>query len=241
MRTLTVNPQAETRAEETTDLSVFVRTSTDDIVAWDKDKIVAALAKETGLNSEIAGIIAIEVEKQIRAMAVKNITAPLVRELVDVKLLEYGLEEARRKHTRLGVPVYDVNKIICHKNKENANTPHSPEATNLTLAENIKKEYALLNVFSLPVADAHMSGEIHLHDLGFIDRPYCSGQSIEYVKKFGLDLPDAGKSETTGRECRRADLPDRQIFRCPARLLCRRDRLGCRQHVPGPVPGGDGL
>lgn len=195
MRTLTVNPQPEQKVEESTDLSVFVRTSTDDIVAWDKEKIVEALAKETGLNQEIAGIIAIEVEKQVRAMAVKNITAPLIRELVDVKLLEYGLEEARRKHTRLGVPVYDVNKIIFHKNKENANTPHSPEATNLTLAENIKKEYALLNVFSLPVADAHMAGEIHLHDLGFVDRPYCSGQSIEYVKKFGLDLPDAGKSE----------------------------------------------
>jgi ribonucleoside-triphosphate reductase len=27
--------------------------------------------------------------------------------------------------------------------------------------------------------------------LGFIDRPYCSGQSVEYVKKFGLDLPNA--------------------------------------------------
>lgn len=186
--------------EEATDLSVFVRTSTDDIVAWDREKIVEALAKETGLNREIAGIIAIEVEKQIRAMAIKTITAPLVRELVDVKLLEYGLEEARRKHTRLGVPVYDVNKIIAHKNKENANTPHSPEATNLTLAENIKKEYALLNVFSLPVADAHMAGEIHLHDLGFVDRPYCSGQSIEYVKKFGLDLPDAGRTEKPAEE-----------------------------------------
>jgi ribonucleoside-triphosphate reductase len=176
---------------ESTDLSVFVRTSTDDIVAWDKEKIVEALVRETGLKREIASIIAIEVEKQIRAMAVQTITAPLVRELVDVKLLEYGLEDARRKHTRLGVPVYDVKKIIFHKNKENANTPHSPEATNLTLAENIKKEFALLNVFSLPVADAHARGDIHLHDLGFVDRPYCSGQSIEYVKKFGLDLPDA--------------------------------------------------
>jgi anaerobic ribonucleoside-triphosphate reductase len=195
MSTLVINQTRVQREEEATDLSVFVRTSTDDMVAWDKDKIVDALVRETGLNREIASIIAIEVEKQIRAMAVKNITAPLVRELVDVKLLEYGLEDARRKHTRLGVPVYDVNKIICHKNKENANTPHSPEATNLTLAENIKKEYALLNVFSLPVADAHMRGDIHLHDLGFIDRPYCSGQSLEYVKKFGLDLPDASRTE----------------------------------------------
>jgi len=177
--------------EESTDLSVFVRTSTDDIVAWSRDKIISALIKETGLNHEIASIIAIEVEKQIKAMSIETITAPLVRELVDVKLLEYGLEDARRKHTRLGVPVYDVKKIIFHKNKENANSPHSPEATNLTLAENIKKEFALLDVFSLPVADAHMRGEIHLHDLGFVDRPYCSGQSIEYLKKFGLDLPDS--------------------------------------------------
>ncbi len=177
--------------EEATDLSVFVRTSTDDIVAWSRDKIISALIKETGLNHEIASIIAIEVEKQITAMSIETITAPLVRELVDVKLLEYGLEDARRKHTRLGVPVYDVKRIIFQKNKENANSPHSPEATNLTLAENIKKEFALLNVFSLPVSDAHMRGEIHLHDLGFVDRPYCSGQSIEYLKKFGLDLPDS--------------------------------------------------
>ncbi|OGC03453.1 anaerobic ribonucleoside-triphosphate reductase [candidate division WOR-1 bacterium RIFOXYA12_FULL_43_27] len=178
-------------AEETTDLSVFVRTSTDNIVGWDKSKIVDALTKETGIKPEIANIIAVEVEKQIQALDIKNITAPLIRELVDVKLLEYGLEDARRKHTRLGTPVYDVKRMMHRKNKENANTPHTPEATNLTLAENIKKEFALLNVFSPEVSDAHMQGLIHIHDLGFVDRPYCSGQSVEYIKKFGLDLPDA--------------------------------------------------
>jgi len=181
----------ETMAGEATDLSLFVRTSTDNIVAWDRNRISEALITETGLKREIANILGVEVEKEILGLNLTNITAPLIRELVDVKLLEYGLEEARRKHTRLGSPVFDVNKIIFHKNKENANTPHTPEATNLTLAENIKKEFALLNVFSPDIADAHMRGDIHLHDLGFIDRPYCSGQSIEYIKKFGLDLPDA--------------------------------------------------
>jgi len=183
--------QTDTLTKEATDLSLFVRTSTDTIVAWDRNRISEALVKETGLKKEIANIIGVEVEKEILGLNLTNITAPLIRELVDVKLLEYGLEEARRKHTRLGSPVFDVNKIIFHKNKENANTPHTPEATNLTLAENIKKEFALLNVFSPDIADAHMRGDIHLHDLGFIDRPYCSGQSIEYIKKFGLDLPDA--------------------------------------------------
>jgi anaerobic ribonucleoside-triphosphate reductase len=97
----------------------------------------------------------------------------------------------RKQHTRLGVPLYDARQIIMSPNKENANVPHGPEATNLTLSERIKKEFALLEVFSQEMADAHMKGDIHLHDLGMVDRPYCSGQSIEYVKKFGLNLPNA--------------------------------------------------
>lgn len=191
MPTLLADALDKKNAEESTDLSVFVRTSKDDMLSWDRQKIISALVNETGIKEDLANIIGMEVEKQIKNMALKTITAPLIRELVDVKLLEYGLEEARRRHTRLGVPVYDVKKIIFYKNRENANTPHNPEATNFTLAEKIKKEFALMNVFSLEVADAHTSGDIHLHDLGFIDRPYCSGQSIEYLKKFGLDLPGA--------------------------------------------------
>lgn len=182
---------APVQEKESTDLSMFVRTSADEIVAWNRGRIVDALIKETGVKRELAEIIGLEVEKQVKKLSIDYITAPLVRELVDVKLLEYSLEETRKKHTRLGVPIYDVKQIIFHKNRENANTPHNPEATNLTLSENIKKEFALLSVFSGPVSDAHMVGDIHIHDLGFIDRPYCSGQSIEFIKKFGLSLPEA--------------------------------------------------
>ena len=189
---------ADTIAREATDLSLFVRTSTDNIEAWDRGKISEALVRETGLKPEIANIIGVEVEKEIMGLNLTNITAPLIRELVDVKLLEYGLEEARRKHTRLGSPVFDVNKILFHKNKENANTPHTPEATNLTLAENIKKEFALLNVFSPDIADAHMRGDIHLHDLGFIDRPYCSGQSITSNSRGSCSLPSISRVRISG-------------------------------------------
>lgn len=176
---------------DSTDLALFVRTSSEDMARWDRQKIIDALVRETDINPEIAKIIGIEVEKEVLASPAHTITGPLIRELVDAKLIEYGLEHIRKKHTRLGSPIYDVNQIVLFRNKENANVPHNPEATNLTLAESIKKEYALLSVFSQDVADAHIRGDIHLHDLGFIDRPYCSGQSLEYVKKFGLDLPNA--------------------------------------------------
>jgi ribonucleoside-triphosphate reductase (formate) len=174
---------------ETTDLNLFVRTSEESIAEWNKSRITDALVRETLVDYDTANGIAADVERMIWKSGIKMVTAPLIRELVNAKLIEKGLEGARRMHTRLGMPLFDVENLILHPNKENANVPHGPEATNLTLAENIKKEYALLSVFSQEVADAHMNGDIHLHDLGFVDRPYCSGQSIEYIKKFGLDLP----------------------------------------------------
>lgn len=180
-----------TFANETTDMALFVRTSSEILEGWDRKAIVEALIRETFVDRDTAERIALEVEEVIKAGRVKMVTAPLIRELVDAKLIENGLEDARRMHTRLGVPLYDVEQMLTMPNKENANVPHGPEATNLTLAESIKKEYALLNVFSQDIADAHMAGDVHLHDLGFIDRPYCSGQSLEYIKKYGLSLPNA--------------------------------------------------
>jgi anaerobic ribonucleoside-triphosphate reductase len=174
---------------ETTDLNLFVRTSEESILNWDRSKISDALIRETLIDSDTANELSKEVEHQIRKSGIQVITAPLIRELVNARLIEKGLESTRKMHTRLGMPLYDVDSLILHPNRENANVPHGPEATNLTLAEGIKKEYALLSVFSQEVSDAHMNGDIHLHDLGFIDRPYCSGQSLEYIKKFGLDLP----------------------------------------------------
>jgi ribonucleoside-triphosphate reductase len=176
---------------ETTDYALFVRTSDDDFVSWDRNRITNALENETGLEAELAEKIAEETESTILNSNVHLISSSLIREIVNVKLIEHGLENSRLRHTRLGVPIFDAEKIILYANRENANIPHNPEATNMTIAETVKKQYMLSEVFDRDIADAHIRGDIHLHDLGFGDRPYCSGQSLEYVKKFGLNLPNA--------------------------------------------------
>jgi len=182
-------PFSKGMISDVTDLALFIRTSGDDFQEWNKEKISDSLLKETGADLRTALEIASEVESFIVKNKLKFVSAPLVRELANVKLLERGLEDIRNAYTRLGVPIYDVGKIIVsEKNRDNANVPHGPEATNLTIAEQVKKEYALLTVFSNDVSEAHARGDLHLHDLGMVDRPYCSGQSLEYVKKFGLDL-----------------------------------------------------
>jgi len=140
---------------ETTDYALFVRTSDDDFVSWDRERIVHALENETGLDPDIAEKIAEETEETILNSNVHLISSSLIREIVNVKLIEHGLENSRLRHTRLG------------------------------------EQYMLSEVFSRDDADAHIRGDIHLHDLGFGDRPYCSGQSLEYVKKYGLNLPNA--------------------------------------------------
>ena len=174
---------------ETTDITLFVRTSGEEAVRWNRRRIVEALIRETGIDEETAEAISREVEKQIVSSGISLLTTALIRELVDAKLIERGLEQARRLHARLGFPLYDVRQLILHQNKENANVPHAPEGTSLALVEGIKREYALHDVFSREIGDAHVSGDLHLHGLGYIDRPYSAFQSLEYLKRFGLKLP----------------------------------------------------
>jgi anaerobic ribonucleoside-triphosphate reductase len=50
----------------------------------------------------------------------------------------------------------------------------------------VLKQWALDTIFSSDVKRAHDTGAIHLHDLGYPHRVYCSSHSIEYVKKYGL-------------------------------------------------------
>ena len=138
----------EQAGPEATDMALFVRTSDEEMNSWNRQRIVDALVRETLVDLDTAERISLEVEQQILSSGIQMVTAPLVRELVDAKLIELGLEGARKMHSRLGMPLYDVDQLVFHPNKENANVPHSPEATNLTLAEQIKKEYALMNVFS---------------------------------------------------------------------------------------------
>ena len=171
---------------------LYIRTSSEYLEEWNKERIVNALIRETYIDRRTAEIISDEVEKQIIGLNVSILTSTLIRELVGAKLIELGLEKAHKMHTRLGVPLYDVEQIILHHGKDDTEFLPGPELTNLALANRIKREYALINVFSQEVADAHLRGDIYLEGLEFIDRLYSVGLSLEYLKKFGLNFFERG-------------------------------------------------
>lgn len=173
-----------------TDISLLVDTdSRDESSLWDKGKIALALEKESGLPLDESLDVANAVEKRVFASGLNRISTALLRELVDNELFERGYDVQLKKQQMLGTPKYDLERLIFSKSNENSNiATNNPEAINLTIAENILKQYALQEVFSKEVAAAHLSGAVHLHDLGYPTRVYCSSHSLEYLKKYGLQL-----------------------------------------------------
>lgn len=183
-----VESAPERPASETA--QVVVRRSDDSIAGFDARRIVESLRRETGLQLEVAQRIAQEIETIIRQAALRRVTSSLLRTLVDAKLIEYGLDAEYRAYSRLGLPLSDIDRLIKQAGPSASLLPLTPEGTGLEIAAAIKREYALLAVFSAPVAEAHLVGDIFIQDLGAIDRPYAIIQSPDVVKRHGFALPN---------------------------------------------------
>ena len=188
----------------TTDFSLLVDPGTrDELFSWDKSKIAFALEKEADLDPISASEIASAVEKKIFDSGIQRISTSLIRELVDNELFERGLRGHLDRQSLIGMPAYDLEQLVFSKSNENSNiTTNNPEAINLAIAENTLKQYALKNVFSREVAEAHLSGRIHLHDLGYPTRVYCSSHSLEYLKKYGLHMGNLDTSSAPAKHAR---------------------------------------
>ena len=126
-----------------------------------------------------------------------------MRELVDNELFERGLRTSLERQATLGMPKFDLDQLVYSKSKENSNiTANNPEAINLTIAETVLKQYALQEIFTRDVRDAHLTGMVHLHDLGYPTRVYCSSHSLEYLKKYGLNLQNLDTSSAPAKHAR---------------------------------------
>jgi anaerobic ribonucleoside-triphosphate reductase len=192
------------RPGTSTDIALLVNTETQDQIAeWDKSKIAQALGLEADVPPEPARSIASSVERRVMDSGLTRISTSLIRELVDNELFERGLTTRLRKQATIGMPKFDLDQILHSKSKENANiAQNNPEAINLAVAEHTLKQYALQEVFDQRVAEAHMLGQIHLHDLGYPTRVYCSSHSLEYLKKYGLHLQNLDTSSAPAKHAR---------------------------------------
>ena len=179
-----------------------VRTTDGHLLDWNRDSIAKQLLKETklsekfyskpGISEEEASEIAKEVERRIRWMNVNYLSGPLVREIMNVILLERHHPEWRNICTRVGTPVFDAHLIDIgtgFEAKENANLQENAETSHKKKADKISKEQYLL---LLPpyLADRHLAGDLHIHDLEYFGtRPFCQDWDLRYFFYYGL-MPD---------------------------------------------------
>lgn len=143
--------------------TMLVRTSSLTIEPFDRKKIVDALTREANVPRKLAESISKEAEDRLKKLQVRYLTAAMIREFVNTILLEKGLEEYRHVLTRLGQPVYDVTLTI----KNAPPSCLSPERVHALAGDAVLEEYMLLKILPRTIADAHLSGSLHLNNANY--------------------------------------------------------------------------
>lgn len=185
-----------------------VRASSGHIQSFNIDLIISSLLKETALVEKLNGdkrlttkqaySIATEVEKLIDEHNIQYLSAPLIRELVCAVMLKKDLGEIRRVYTRVGLPIYDLFNIITNPNIENANLVDNAETAHKYVADKVMKEACLL-LLPRHISEAHLAGDIHIHDLEyFMSRGFCCDWDLRNFFFYGLDSSGVNKTNVAG-------------------------------------------
>jgi ribonucleoside-triphosphate reductase len=170
--------------------NILIRASRSAIEEFDLNRIANTLIKEAKMPPEQAQKVAKEAETQLLKSKTKYLTAPLVREVVNAILIEKGLEEYRNKLTRLGIPVHDVTNLL-HTTPQ---TTSPLEAAGKT----VFKEYTLLNTLPRDIADAHLSGALHITNLStWILKPTETIHDTRFFLQNGLNLETINPTQTS--------------------------------------------
>jgi ribonucleoside-triphosphate reductase len=156
-----------------------VRKDDGSIEAFDQNKTIASIKKETGCTGAVIDEIVDEVHSTLKTLRIDPVTGPLIREMVNVKFLERGMTDCRKKYARVGMPIFDARRADIGGGKgDNANLGESPETAHKRKADQLSKEQAIL-MFPDHIAEAHLNGYLHIHDMEYITaRRFCIDESV---------------------------------------------------------------
>lgn len=159
-----------------------------------KSRIIESIVKETGMPRHLADEIAKDVFKFLVDSNIRYLSGHLIREIVCYFLLQRKLGNYYRAYTRIGLPVYDVSNLLNYGIKENANLQFNSETIHKLVADEVMKEYALTKLLPKDVANAHLMGDIHIHQLDYYPlRPFCMSHDLRFFFKNGLKVDGTGQ------------------------------------------------
>jgi ribonucleoside-triphosphate reductase len=191
-----------------------IRKRSGKIVAFEIDKIAAAINKAGEATGEFDGSVAKRLANEVIKKAVAEIhrKIPTVEEIQDV--VEEVLLTSKYKATAKAYIIYRqkhaeireladlqrVNLVDSYLNnvdwqvKENANMSYSLQGLNNHISSEVCKTYWLNKVYSEDIKQAYLSGDLHLHDLNILST-YCVGWDLQDLLREGFKGAE-GKMES---------------------------------------------
>lgn len=178
------------------------------MVAFRPIKIVKAIEaafKSGGEGSKeeafkVAGKVVKEIEKRFNGTIVPEVEQ--VQDIIQKILLDENYEktaQAFQLYRELHRKIRDVSSLVDSDEliekylanadwrvKENANMTYSLQGLNNHVASIISANFWMNKIYTREIRKAHLSGDIHIHDLALLS-PYCTGWDLKelLVKGFG--------------------------------------------------------
>lgn len=141
---------------------MYVRTSHQTIEEFNSHKIIQSLVREANLSLEQATKITEEVENKVYKLSISYLTSRLLRDCVNNILLEHGLEDQMNKLIRVGIPIFDLDKML---NNSSNSLRNGINDLIIEISRDVLFEYFVAS-FQKDILDMHYNGEIHLDTLG---------------------------------------------------------------------------
>lgn len=121
-----------------------------------------------------------EIQDIVERVLIKNGHAKTAKAYI---LYREKRKRAREANALIGATIDMFSDYLKDKDwsiKENANTLKSVNGLNNYVREEFTKKYWLHEIYPEEVREAHASGDLHLHDLGFFG-PYCAGWDLRQL------------------------------------------------------------
>ena len=174
---------------------------------YDLAKISNAIFKAAeacgGNDKELSNKLALQVENILEVRyALRVPEVEEIQNLVEKVLIENGhaqtakafilyrekRKSAREQNALIGATIELFDKYLSETDwavKENANMQRSVAGLNNYVREAFTKHYWLNEIYPIEVAEAHNSGALHIHDLGFFGS-YCVGWDLRQLLTDGF-------------------------------------------------------
>jgi len=153
---------------------------------WDLSERLAAQAGEIASFKYPDGVADVEgVQDIVEKVLIENGHARTAKAYI---LYREKRRASREANALIGATIEMFSNYLNDQDwqiKENANTQRSINGMNNYIRERFTKQYWLHEVYPAEVREAHLSGDIHMHDLGFFG-PYCAGWDLRQVLTNGF-------------------------------------------------------